>query len=337
MKVTYVKAPFQFEIKDEDIRDITENEVLIKIKACGLCGTDVTTASKNAADWQTFGHEVSGIVEQIGKNVTNVKAGDKVTLESGTFCRVCDHCRNGRVDLCNKGPFYAWGSDPMGFGEYMIAAKEQVVLFDGISFEEAALVEPMGVALDLAYTADIQLNDDVLVIGLGPIGLMAVKFAKLMGARKIYAAQTSTSQKRIELAKQFGADEIIYSDKTNLEDYFKDGGVDRVLITAPPKTIPPAIKATNLGGTIAFLGIEYGDGANITFDANEFHFKKLQLKASYASPALYFPRCIDMIKTGMVDAKALISHTVKLDELKQGIETFVNDKANAVKMIMINE
>lgn len=338
MKVAYVKAPFQFEIRDEQIRSITEDEVLIKIVACGVCGTDIHTAATEAKDWQTFGHEVAGIVEQVGKNVVNVVPGDTVTLESSTFDRYCDNCRNGRVDLCCAGPRYEWGKDPMGFGEYMIASKEQVVKFEGISFEEASIIEPMGVAMDLCYTGDIRLNDDVLVIGLGPIGLCAVRLAKLMGARKVYAAELSHAKRRIEIAKQFGADEIIFTDKESIEEYrFDRSGVDKVLVTAPPRMIPPSIKIANYGGIVAYIGIQFGKGAEITFDANDFHFKKLQLRASFAAPALYFPRCIDLVKSGAVDLSVLISHTIRLEEIGKAMDILKNDPENAVKIVMVNE
>lgn len=337
-RTAYVKAPYQFKIEDVPIRELASNEVLIKVKASGICGTDLHNASILAKDWMTFGHEIAGIVEKVGEAVKTVKVGDKVALQSSTYCGKCDLCRNGRNDLCYAGPNYNWGKEPMGFSDYMIAPEELCVKFDKISFEEAAMIEPMGVALDLAYTADIKLNDDVLVIGLGPIGLMALRIAKLMGARKIYAAQPSRSKRRIELAREYGADEIIFTDKVDIENYkFDKGGVEKVLVTAPPKVIPRVIDTVLYGGIIAFIGIEYGEGANITFDANSFHFKKLQLRASYAVPAIYFPRCIDMVRDGLVDVKKLISHTFKLEDIEKAMLTLKNDKENIVKMIMVND
>lgn len=248
MKSAYVKSPYQFEIRDNVLRDIGPDEVLVEIKACGICGSDMHAAYSQAPDWVPFGHEVAGIVNKVGHHVENVKVGDRVVLESSTFCRYCSNCRNGRVDLCHTGPNGMVNSDYGGFGEYMIAAKEQVVDIGGISFEEAALIEPLGVAFDLLYTADIKLNDDILVVGLGPIGLMALKLAKLSGARNVYAAARSTAEKRIQTALKFGASAVIHTDKVNLEEYhFARGGVDKVLVTAPPKTIPSALKTLNYG------------------------------------------------------------------------------------------
>ncbi|CAK4825641.1 unnamed protein product, partial [Aphanomyces euteiches] len=327
MKAWYTKAPFQFELRDVRLADIGDDEVLIKVKACGICGTDMTIAKETAEEWEAIGHEIAGIVEKAGSRVDHVQVGSSVTLETSTFCRKCDWCRNGRYDLCNQGPSF-WGQTAaMGFSEYIIAPKECVVPYEGLSFAVASLTEPLGVAVDLVETVGIGLNDDVLIVGLGPIGLMALRLAKLKGARKIYAAARSHSVKRIELARQFGADEIIYTDITPLESYpFEKGGVDKILVTAPPQTIPSTLKAARVGGIIGFIGIEYGNGANITFDANDFHFKKLQLRASHASPALYFPQCLDLLKSGAVDGNALISHTFGLEQFADAMFSLRDDR-----------
>jgi threonine dehydrogenase-like Zn-dependent dehydrogenase len=337
MKAAYVKAPYQFQIRDVALRDLGEDEAIVKVKACGVCGTDVSTAATEATDWQPFGHEIAGVVETVGRRVHNVKVGDTVVLESGTFDRYCANCRNGRVDLCNTGPNY-WLKGPMGFAESVLVPKECLVPFTGMSFKEAALIEPLGVALDLVYAADIKINDDVLVIGLGPIGLMALRLARACGARKIYAAELSAAKRRIDLAKAFGADEIILTDQVNLVEYpYARKGVERVLVTAPPRLIPPALKVTNVGGILAFIGIEYGPNAAITFDANEFHFKKLQLRASFASPALYFPRCIELVQSGVIDAQSMVSHTFALADIAVAMTTLRDDRATTVKAVMLGD
>ncbi|HEX3026772.1 MAG TPA: alcohol dehydrogenase catalytic domain-containing protein [Clostridia bacterium] len=337
MKAAFVKSPFQFEIREVRLREITDDEVLVKVKACGICGSDTHTAETLADDWRPFGHEIAGIVEKTGKNIRNVKPGQSVVLESGSFCRECTLCRNGRVDLCNDAP-NIFSYQTMGFAEYIIAPKECVVPFDGLSFAEASLTEPLGVALDLFYSTDIQLNDDVLVIGLGPIGLMALRLAKLCGARNVYGAARSYSEARIELAKKFGASDVILTDKQDIKDFeFPRGGVEKIMITASPATIPDSFEAALNGGIISFLGEDFGEGADISFNANYFHWKKLQLRSSYAAPALYFPRCIELIKSGAVDAKALISHTFGLKEIAGAMETVKNDKKHVLKSVMLQD
>jgi threonine dehydrogenase-like Zn-dependent dehydrogenase len=340
MKVALVKAPFKFKVEDWDIREPDDNEALIKVKACGVCGTDLHSSRTEAREWQSFGHEISGIVEKVGKNTTNVQVGQKVVVESGSFCGECSNCRNARVDLCNDAPNVIKNVElgyNMGFAEYVTVSKRNLVPFDGLDFATATLIEPMGVGLDLAYVTDIELNDNVLVVGLGPIGLMALRFAKLMGARKIFAADLSTSNIRLQMAKEFGADEIIEVDKTSLEDYEFDCPLNKIMVTAPPKTIESAIKIAGLGATIGYIGIKYGEGSKIQFDANYFHFQKLQLRASFAAPAIYFPRCLELTKAGKINPKMLITHEFKIEEVGEYIKYIDEHRERAIKAIMINE
>jgi L-iditol 2-dehydrogenase len=337
MRTAYVKASFHFEVREAPLREITDDEVLVRVRACGVCGTDMSTAATEAKEWQPFGHEISGVVERAGARVRTVKPGDSVVLESGTFCRSCDDCRNGRVDLCNKGPNY-WLKGPMGFSEFIIVPWEMVIPYTGMSYEEASLVEPLGVAIDLVKTADIPLGAHVLVVGLGPIGLMALALARIQGASRIIAVSPSHSSRRIELAKKFGADEIIHSDREDIGAHsYARGGVDRVLVTAPPSALPRAIDAARVGGIVAFIGIEYGPKATVSFDANAFHFRKLQLRASFAGPALYFPMALELIRTGRIDAKSLVSHRFGIGDIAQGFAALRDDKATAVKGVMVNE
>jgi L-iditol 2-dehydrogenase len=335
MKTAAVKAPFQFRIDEIEPRPIRDDEVRIEVRACGVCGTDIMTAAVDAKEFQAFGHEIAGVVVEAGARA-KAKPGQAVVLESGTYCRYCDDCRNGRADLCNNGPNY-WLKGPMGFSESIIAPMEMAIPFSGLGFDEAALVEPLGVAIDLVKTADIQLGDDVLVIGAGPIGLMAARLARLRGARRLFVAARSRSQRRIELARAFGADDIVFTDKEEVgKRSWPKGGLDRILVTSPPSTIPAALDAARVGGVVAFIGIENGPAGTISFDANAFHFRKLQLRASFAGPALYFPMALELLKSGAIDAKALISHRFPLADIARAMREIDGDKARAVKGVMIN-
>ena len=339
MKAACLKAPYQFEVRDVTMRDIKEDEVLVKVRACGFCGHDNILASYAAKDWEPFGHEFSGTIVKTGDRVENVKVGDNIVVETSTFNPLATCSLNGHPEWDLAGPsFMEMKDNSMGFAEFAIVPAVLCVKFDKMSFEEACIMEPLGVACDLVMTADIHLNDDVLVLGLGPIGLMALKMAKSSGARKIYAAEFSSAEKRCELAREYGADEIIYTDKVNLEDYaFEKGGVDRVLVTAPPKVIGTACNVTNVGGIVSFLGISYGPEAVASFDSNVVHLRKLQIRGSNAIPALYFPKCIDMINAGLVDVKRLITHRFELEDLPRALNEYHEDRANAVKAVMLRD
>lgn len=336
MKSAFVKSPFQFEVREVPNKEVGPEEILLKVASCGVCGTDLSTAASEAKEWQPFGHEAAGVVERIGGRVSDLAVGDEVVLESNSPCGLCDPCRNGRPDLCERGVNY-WLKGPMGFSEYMVVPARCAVRMKGLSFVEAALIEPMGVAMDVTCAAEIRLGDDVLILGCGPIGLMAIQLARLSGARKIYAGDVSAATKRLELARRFGADEVIEVDRQELrKELFEKGGLDKAVVTAPPSTIPSVLKVMNYSGVVGFIGIEYGPKGSITFDANEFHFRKLSLRASFASPAMYFPRCMDMVRAGRVDLKSLVSGTFALGDIAKAMTGLRDDKSNSLKGVMLN-
>ncbi|MEA4938850.1 MAG: alcohol dehydrogenase catalytic domain-containing protein [Christensenella sp.] len=338
MKAMYLKAPYQFECRDVSLRAPERDEVIVRIRACGFCGHDLILARYAAKDWQPFGHEFSGVVEEIGAGVTNVAVGDEVAIETSTFSFLSDEARNGHPEQDVLGPSYMnMQHTAMGFAERTVVPACLCIKTSGIPFEQACFLEPMGVAYDLALTADIQLGDDVLVMGLGSIGLMALQMARRSGARRVYAADRSYHTAKLELAKEYGADEIICTDEVDLAEYpFARGRVDRVLVTTPPSTIDVATRVANVSGIVAFLGISYGDQAMVAFDSNVVHLKKLQIRASNAIPALYFPRCIDLLRAGLVDVSRLVTHTFSLEHAADGLTQYIDDRESAIKAVMIN-
>lgn len=332
MLAALVKTPFQFRVEEVPVPEVKDDWALVKVEACGICGTDMHYARHLAAEWQGFGHEIAGVVVAAGRNV-RVKEGDRVVLESGSYCGVCEQCRNGRMDLCNRGNNF-WRNPTMGFAEYILAPKECLVPYDGLTPEVACLTEPIGVAVDMVRVADIALGDEVLALGLGPIGLMAIPLARMRGAARIYAANRSGGR-RAEVARTFGADEVILTQETPLHSVsFRKGGVDRALVSASVQAICDAMPVMNYGGIISFIGIEYGAGAQIAFDANDFHFKKLQLRASHAAPALYFPLVLQLLKDKHVDGEQLVSHVMPLTQIAEAM-AMVRDSREAVIKVVI--
>ncbi|MBR2572091.1 MAG: zinc-binding dehydrogenase [Clostridia bacterium] len=343
MKAAYLKAPRQFEVREIELREIHEDEVIVDVRACGYCGHDNILASYHAKEWEPFGHEFAGVVSKVGGRVRGLVPGDKVCIETNMFDPLSDCARNGRPDL-DTLPLGSSFMDldkghrgGMGFAEQVIVPGDLCVKFDGLSFEEACMIEPLGVAYDIVKTADIRLNDGVLVFGCGPIGLMAMKLAKASGARRIYAAQHAASAARCELAARYGADEMIFTDRQSLGDYaFEKGGVDRVLMTVPPKFMGEALGVMNAGGILSFAGISYNEPM-VTFDSNKVHLDKLQIRGSNAIPALYFPMCIEMVKAGIVELKPLISHRMRLETLPEDLARYYSERDKAVKAVMVRD
>ena len=335
MKQAFLKAPYMVEVRDVALPEPGEDEAVIEVKACGICGSDMNSA-QTAEEFKPFGHEMSGIVQAIGPRVKNVRVGDKVAVESSSFCGNCAMCRNGHPELCRDR--YIFAPQYNGFAEKVVARAGALVRFDGISFEEAAVVEPMGVAVDMVETADIRLNDHVVVYGAGPIALLAVRLARMKGAGKITVLAHSHSKARISLAESYGADRIICTDVSDPCEALRGEQVDRVLVTTPPSTLADAVEFASFGAVISMIGIaKTREESRCSLDINRMHFKRLQLRYSFAAPALFFPLCIDMIKNGLVDVKPLISHRFPLEQMDQAMLLCRDDKASAVKVMMVRD
>ncbi len=335
MKSIFAKKKLDFQVREIPVPPIGPFDVLVKVKACGLCGTDMRTATEAEA-YEPIGHEVAGIVVQVGQAVHNVAPGDDVCLESGTFDRFSSLSRNGKVDFDMSGrSMFNSGVGTMGFAEYMVVPCESCVKFSALSYAEASLIEPLGVAYDLVKVTGIEMGDDVIVYGLGPIGLFALRLARLSGARKIYGITRSGRDARDRLALEWGADEVIHSDKVDLNQYpFVRGGVEKMLMSATTDAMPGAMKLLNVGGVMGFIGIGTGDKQFATFDMRHFHDNKLQIRASNAVPALYFPACLDLCTSGMLDISEMISHTLRMDSFAEDVQVYLNDHTTALKAVM---
>lgn len=326
----YLKAPWQIEIRQVELPDeLPYGKVLIKVEACGICGSDLTAAEEGAKDWKAFGHEVAGVIEKTGEGCEGLQVGAKVVLESSSFCGKCDLCRNGRVDLCNKAPNF-WKEPAMGFSDYMIAPACCIVPYEGLTPEVACLAEPAGVAWDMVKTADIQMGDRVCLIGPGPIGLIAIPLALRCGAEKVVCIGRPGNEKRLELAAQLGAEPLLLN-KGFLEHEELYRQFDHVLMTAPVHLLPEVFPYLSFGGRVTYIGIGTGSGI-IRFDANEFHFRKLQLRASHATPAIYYPIVLKLLKNGTIPGDKILSHTMELNEINEAMLRFTKDKGSIIKM-----
>jgi L-iditol 2-dehydrogenase len=162
---------------------------------------------------------------------------------------------------------------------------------------------------------------------------MAVSIVKKMGARRVFLSAHKRSQARIAVAENLGVDGIFDPSEKPLSEVDFGCQIDRILVTTPPPTLTDAFEVACKGGIISFIGISYGQDAYCKFDANAFHFKKLQLRASFASPALYTPLALQYLREGVVDGAALISHRFPLDRIWEAMEV-ARDTSQAVKVIV---
>jgi L-iditol 2-dehydrogenase len=236
------------------------------------------------------------------------------------------------VDLCNKAPNF-WQQPAMGFSTYMMAPGCCLVPYDGLTPEAACLAEPAGVAYDMVKTAGIALGETVAVVGPGPIGLMAVALALRSGASEVWCIGRGHSAQRLKVAAAMGA-RVYPWDKSLGEAEDLHRKFNHVLLTAPVQHLPECLNLLSYGGELTYVGIGVGDG-HVSFDANDFHFRKLQLRASFASPAIYYPHVLTLLAGKVLDANLLVSHRFPLKQIDQAMRLCRDKKDTAVKVVVL--
>jgi L-iditol 2-dehydrogenase len=340
-RCAFVKAPWQFEMRETTVSGPEAGWMIVEVGACAVCGTDLHNADRTANDWTAFGHEVSGTVREVGEGVTRFKPGDRVALDSSVPCGQCRFCLPhpyglGRFDLC-ESPLGYWNNAAMGFGQYVVTPQEAAAhIPDEMPFEAAALAEPIGVALDMIRAADVQPEDRVLVIGPGPIGLGAIHIARQIGAESITLAGRSSSTARMTAGLALGSDTLIEVDKQHLSDYdFGNRRPNKILVTAPPETIMDAVAVAERGAVISFIGVAWGPNSTVQIDSDDFHFRKLTLRSSFASPGIYLTEAIRVLAQAPKLASELISHHFRLDDIGETLTWARDNKEIVKKLVMI--
>lgn len=284
------------DIRYEEIEKPTigENDVLIKVKYTGICGSDVPRVNDGACHFfpNVLGHEFSGIVEEIGSNVTNIKCGDRVAGVPLIPCKQCDDCKSGNYALCKHYSFI--GSRRFGsFAEYVVVPKENAVVFDEeVSFEQGAFFEPATVALHGLQRCDYKSGKTVAILGCGTIGLFTMQWAKIFGAKKIVVFDIV--QEKLDLAMELGATHSIC---TLSEDYMEKAfdltegkGFDYIYETAGNTvTMKMAFELAANKGEICFIGTPTKELSFTVKEWENMNRKEFRLTGSWMSYSAPFP------------------------------------------------
>ncbi|MDD4144610.1 MAG: alcohol dehydrogenase catalytic domain-containing protein [Prolixibacteraceae bacterium] len=338
-KGLFGKKYIDLSTKEFNLENPGFNDVIVRVKACGLCGTDINFISQWTDDTMPLGHEISGEVVEVGEGVKSLKPGDRVIVEDCSMCGNCDDCKSGRPDLCRN--MTGLNGQP-GMSRYLLVRYNNCVKFEGLDFIDACLTEPLAVSLNSVINADIPLNGSVVVIGGGPIGLMAARVAKLRGAGFVALTQTNTHRKRgsirAELATKLGTDLVIDPTKEDLNQVIKKyfpHGVDRVIVTAPPEAVTDAIGIIRYGGIITFLGLHFGGRNVIPLDLNYLIFNKITLQPYFAEPAINFNLSLDLLKKNLIPAKDLITHTFSFQDAQSLFNSILEGSEPIIKAVFL--
>lgn len=327
--------------REREIEAVGENEVLVQVRACGVCGTDINFVRDWTGDPMPLGHEISAEVVEVGRCVTTVQPGDSVIVEDCTMCGVCDDCKSGQPQFCRQ--MYDLGGQP-GLGDYLCVRYNSLVKYTGLDHVSACLTEPLAVSVTSVLNAAIPLGGSVVVLGPGPLGLMSARVARLYGARYVaitgLPADNARERARFDLAARLGCDDIFQVGQDDLEGAIKrkfPQGVDRVIVSAPPESLADALKVIRFGGVITFYGLHFGERSRVQIDINELVFRKISLIPTFAEPAINFPLSNRLLREGLVDAEAIITHRFPLEQTRDVMRSIIEGSEPIVKAVMVRE
>ena len=321
MKALVHTEPYKFEFKDVPQPKPGDEEILVRVKAVGICGSDVhgyTGKTGRRIPPIIMGHEASGVVEAVGKKAQDIAVGDRITFDSTVYCNQCQWCRAGRVNLCDNRQVL--GVSIPAFRRDGCLAEYVVMpwwitykLPEAVSFEEAALVEPAAVSMHAARITPIDVNDVVAVVGAGPIGLFAIQAVKVKGAGKVIAFDVR--EERLTLARQLGADITINPSAGDIVVELKRAlgrsDVDAVLdAVGVPAAFDLGFKIVKRGGHLTLIG---NVTPQITMNWQDLIMRELNLHGSFAI-ANEYRAVLDLIAQGRIQTKPLISKTLPLSE-----------------------
>lgn len=317
-------GPKDIRVEDVEVPGIGDTDVLIKIKYCGVCGTDIHIYSGDGGAFEVtppliMGHEFSGIVEKVGAKVTKVKAGDLVTVDPNHMCGECYYCKNAMEQFCEHVIGIGTTTDG-GFAQYQVVCEKQVFKFEeGMDPLIASMTEPVSCCLHGIDLCNIKLGDEVLVIGGGPIGLIMLQLAKMAGASKIILSEP-VAEKR-EMGLRLGADLAINPLEENLKAVLKENckNINVVIeCVGNVKTIDTAIQCAGNGATVMMFGLT-GPGTNLSIDPEVVFKKELKLTSSFINPYT-FERSIAILQSGKLNVTDMISDVIPLEDCVKAFE-----------------
>lgn len=336
MKAIQFYAPEDIRYEEVPIQEPQKGEVLVKIMAALTCGTDVKTFRRGhpvliKSVPSGFGHEFSGVVAKLGEGVTNFKVGDRVVAANSAPCGECFFCKKGQYNLCENLQFLNGA-----YAEYItiparIVKKNMIKLPDDLSFEEAAFTEPLANVVHGAERTDIKAGQSVGIIGIGPIGLMFAKYAKLKGARVIVGGR---NELKLRLAKEFAdVDEVVDLKNTeNIEEVFKNfsdegRGLDVAIeCVGLPEIWEQTFSLVRAGGTVHFFG-GCKKGSEIKLSTTKMHYGDIKILSVFHHTPEYVRKALDLIATHQMDVKKLITEEISLDKLPYAMQQHIKGKA----------
>jgi L-iditol 2-dehydrogenase len=341
MKALLLSDYKKLEVTDFPEPDIGPRDLLVQVRACGICGSDIhgyDGSSGRRIPPLVMGHEAAGVVAAVGADATGFRVGDRVTFDSTVSCGRCFFCRRGQINLCDNrmvlgvscGDYRRHGA----FAEY-VAVPHHICypLPEGLPFERAALIEAVSVAVHAANRTPVTLGDTAVVVGSGMIGLLAIQAIRLAGCARVIAVDLSAE--RLAKARLLGADVSLKADEVNVPEEVRrlthGRGADVVLeVVGATATIKTAIESARKGGAVTLIG---NLAPKVEVPLQSIVTRELTVYGTCASSGEY-PACIDLLARGAIRVDEMITATAPLEEGPQWFARLHAGEPGAMKVLL---
>ena len=341
MKSLVLEKYNEFTLRETPLPELKPGWVLIKVEACGICGSDVHGMDGSTGRRQPpviMGHEASGIIHQVSAGVQGWKVGDRVTFDSTISCGECYYCKRGDINLCDNRRVLGVSCNEYrqngAFAEYVaVPAHILYAIPENISFEQAAMIEAVSVAVHAVAISQVKSDDTAVVIGCGMIGLLCIQALKAAGCKKVIAIDLIAA--KLEVAVELGADLVLQSNDPALTSKIlsetENRGADLVLeVVGIESTVNQAVDCTRKGGTVTLVG---NLSSEVRFPLQKVVTRQLKVQGSCASAGEY-PLCLELISAGKIKVDLLISKVAPLEEGNEWFHRLYNKEEGLMKVIL---
>ncbi|MCV0409577.1 zinc-dependent dehydrogenase [Nitrosopumilus sp.] len=340
MKTASVKEPSVIIVDETKRPSLGDGDVLVQMNACGICGSDLEKVfGQYGQPSMRLGHEPSGVILDVGSNVIEFKKGDRVFTHHHVPCYDCHLCNHGNETMCPK--YYETNLFPCGLSEEYVVPEWNVShggilkISDSISFEEAAMIEPLACCVRAWSKFHYHEHDSIAIFGVGPTGMMHVMLAHVKKFSKIFCFDVNRF--RLDFAKKFNITDSINSMDENRKQKILDGtegrGVDVAIVaTSSLKALEDAIDMVRKGGTVMMFGVPSKD-SQLNLDMSKIYSKEITLVTSYAASDKDTKEALELIESSKIDVKQLITHTYSIVDSQKAFD-HAHTGENAMKIII---
>jgi L-iditol 2-dehydrogenase len=335
MKVAVYYNNNDVRIEERKKPSISIGEILVKMKASGICGTDVMQWYRIKKAPRVLGHEMAGVIAATGKGVARFKKGDRVFVSHHVPCYRCHHCVQGNYTACES--LHTGNYDPGGFSEFIRVPEENVrygtfLLPEGITFEDATIIEPLGCTIAGQNQLGLKKGQTVLIIGSGVSGILHVQLAKIKRARVIVM---DINEYRLNKAVEFGADYVINANRYSVDELksINDNRLADIVIicTSAKQAVANAISSVDRKGKIFFFAVPDTD---IEIPSLRFWRDEITVTFSYGAAPDDIQRAINLIASKKIDVRKMITHKVPLSAIQQGFK-LASEAKESLKVVVV--